>query len=129
LSQPVRFPPHVTEVCRDLIKKLLEKDPLKRLGSRGAQEIKSHPFFEGIDFTKLYNREIQPPFTPAKTDLGVTNFDKQFINEPVPKSILEDDRFRVDVEIDDTFSGFSYSEEDGFAEMEKERLKAKASEE
>jgi len=58
----------------------------------------------------------------------VTNFDKQFINEPVPKSILEDDRFRVDVEIDDTFSGFSFSEEDGFAELEKERAKEKEKE-
>lgn len=51
-------------------------------------------------------------------DLGINNFDKQFVNEPIPKSIIEEDKFRVDVEIDDAFSGFSYTEEDSFGELE-----------
>jgi len=36
----------VSEECRDLISRLLEGDPEKRLGHRGAGEIKLHPWFK-----------------------------------------------------------------------------------
>jgi len=39
----------------------------------------------------------------------------------VPDTVAEKDTFQVDVEIDDSFSGFSYTAEDGFAEMEKKQ--------
>jgi len=42
--------------------KLLEKDPVKRLGTRkDAIEIKSHPWFEMTDWNTVYNREIEMP--------------------------------------------------------------------
>ena len=37
----------------DLMSKLLEKDPAERLGSRGAEEIKGHPFFSKIDWKAM----------------------------------------------------------------------------
>lgn len=33
--------------CKDLIIKLLNPDPNKRLGSKGAKEIKHHAWFKG----------------------------------------------------------------------------------
>ncbi len=36
-----------------------------RLGKGGAQEIKGHPFFAGVDFTTL--RRIRAPFEPRLT--------------------------------------------------------------
>jgi serine/threonine-protein kinase RIM15 len=33
--------------CQDLIIKLLNPDPSKRLGSKGAKEIKNHQWFRG----------------------------------------------------------------------------------
>lgn len=38
----------VTPEAKDLIDKLLELDRKKRLGSKGVEEIKNHPFFKGI---------------------------------------------------------------------------------
>lgn len=35
---------------------------MKRLGAKGVQEIKDHPFFEGIDWSNIKNSE--PPFPP-----------------------------------------------------------------
>jgi serine/threonine protein kinase len=37
--------------AQDLINKLLEPDPKKRLGANGAGEIKRHQFFSNLDFT------------------------------------------------------------------------------
>ncbi|KAL3632235.1 Serine/threonine-protein kinase wag1 [Castilleja foliolosa] len=46
--------------ARDLIRKLLVKDPRRRLGcARGATDIKRHPFFDGIKWPLI--RTYRPP--------------------------------------------------------------------
>lgn len=52
----------------DLIAKLLEKDPTKRLGYvRGASEIKEHEFFKGVKWD-LLTEVVRPPFIPSRDD-------------------------------------------------------------
>lgn len=47
-------------LARDLIERLLVKDPLRRMGAtRGAAEIKRHPFFAGIKWALI--RSYRPP--------------------------------------------------------------------
>jgi len=98
LHDKLRFPPHVSENARSLISELLIRDPEKRIGSKeDAKEIKAHPFFEGIDWQKLYNRDYKPPFNPGvSSEYDLKNFDPQFTNEPLPESMADDDRFQVD---------------------------------
>ncbi|GMH00069.1 hypothetical protein Nepgr_001908 [Nepenthes gracilis] len=49
----------------DLIERLLEKDPTKRLGYRGgAAEIKEHDFFMGLRWD-LLTEVLRPPYVPA----------------------------------------------------------------
>lgn len=48
------MPEDAPEVAQDLIKKLLLKDPAKRLGADDLEYLKLHAFFEGVDFTKMY---------------------------------------------------------------------------
>jgi hypothetical protein len=48
-------------ICQDLIKKLMS-DSQDRLGNNGVEEIKSHPFFDSIDWINI--RKIKPPFAP-----------------------------------------------------------------
>ncbi|TKA51975.1 hypothetical protein B0A53_05059 [Rhodotorula sp. CCFEE 5036] len=51
---------------KDLLLKLLERDPEKRLGAkRGAAELQGHPFFASIDWAKLAVRRVSPPFKPV----------------------------------------------------------------
>lgn len=46
----------------DLIQRLLRSNPKERLGVVGGyQEIKSHPFFEGIRWDHLYNLQGASP--------------------------------------------------------------------
>ena len=57
----------------DLIKKLLVLDHTKRLGANGAEEIKCHPFFNGVDWDRL--RTQQAPIVPErKSEIDTSNF-------------------------------------------------------
>lgn len=50
-------------LCKSLIRKLLIKDELRRLGSRaGASDVKSHPFFRTTSWALL--RHQKPPIIP-----------------------------------------------------------------
>ncbi|XP_059430330.1 serine/threonine-protein kinase UCN-like [Corylus avellana] len=52
----------------DLIGRLLEKDPTRRLGYlRGASEIKDHKFFRGLRWD-LLTEVLRPPFIPSRED-------------------------------------------------------------
>jgi serine/threonine protein kinase len=66
LRAPLTFPPELSPAAASLLSGLIERDVNKRLGSLGsdADDIKSHPFFDGLDWNKLYNKEIEPPFKP-----------------------------------------------------------------
>lgn len=58
------FPPHFSAPSKAVLLKLLHKDSALRLGTQGADEIKSSGFFAVIDFAKLLLRAIDPPFKP-----------------------------------------------------------------
>ena len=82
---PRGFDPH----AKDLVKRLLVKEPTKRFGcGRAADaEVKDHPFFEGLDFKKLVAMEIAAPWKPtvsSKTD--VSQFEPFDVDESYDKS-------------------------------------------
>ena len=39
----------------DFINRLLDLNPLTRLGSQGSNEVMNHPFFDGIPWNDLQN--------------------------------------------------------------------------
>ncbi|KAF0889857.1 hypothetical protein E2562_033246 [Oryza meyeriana var. granulata] len=62
LHKDIRFPASITVslAARQLIYRLLHRDPANRLGSyEGANEIKGHPFFRGINWPLI--RATAPP--------------------------------------------------------------------
>ncbi|XP_004963218.2 protein kinase PINOID [Setaria italica] len=72
--RPLAFPPGsgscgpADAAARDLIARLLDKDPAHRLGSRrGAADVKAHPFFKGLNFALL--RASRPPVVPGSSPL------------------------------------------------------------
>jgi hypothetical protein len=46
---------------QDIIDSLLDMRPFNRLGMSGYSELKAHPYFKGIDFSKLEKRKLQVP--------------------------------------------------------------------
>lgn len=62
----------VSPEARDLMESLMCTDPKQRLGSGGPEEIKNHPFFQGVDWD---NVTAEPgPFVPQVTDPESTDY-------------------------------------------------------
>ena len=68
-GEEIDYPEDFPEIAKDLWNQLLIKDPTKRLGAGPAgsindsEALKSHPFFEGIDFENLYETTSPVPKT------------------------------------------------------------------
>ena len=56
----------------DIIKKFLQIDESQRLGSgkHGRRNIKSHPYFKDLRWSKLEQKHLVPPFIPSDTVLS-----------------------------------------------------------
>jgi len=68
----LRFPDDAEMKCSkrgmQLLAAFLERDVTKRLGCKpdgeGIQDIQAHPWFSSLDWDKLENKQLQPPFIP-----------------------------------------------------------------
>ncbi|XP_051866785.1 ribosomal protein S6 kinase alpha-5-like isoform X2 [Pristis pectinata] len=81
LKNDPAFSVEIGPTAKNLIQKLLVKDPKQRLGSgvTGAEEIKSHAFFQGLNWTDLATKAIKPPIKPIiQNELDVSNFAEEF---------------------------------------------------
>ncbi|KAM4040212.1 protein kinase C delta type-like [Anomaloglossus baeobatrachus] len=63
-TEKPKFPSWLDAEVKHLIKKLLRKDPQKRLGVCG--NIRAHPFFNTIGWEDLERRRARPPFIPFR---------------------------------------------------------------
>lgn len=52
----------ISNELEDFINRLLTLDPKNRLGTNGVEEVKNHPFFDGINWDDLDS--LAPPFKP-----------------------------------------------------------------
>ncbi|XP_054160383.1 calcium-dependent protein kinase C-like isoform X2 [Oppia nitens] len=105
----VSYPKSMSKEAKDLCKGLLAKDPKRRLGSGTNEEedIKSHPFFRRLDWLKIYNREIQPPFKPiVKDPRNGENFDSVFTTAQT--TLTPCDHTIINNLTGNEFQGFSY---------------------
>ena len=106
------IPDYITKNAKDLIKKLLVVNPKKRLGSGvgGVDKIKSHPYFNDIDWEKAWNKELEPPFVPDLHDkedkLDLKYFDKGFTDEKIDIYSEEDPSSQIT-----NFKGFTFVNE------------------
>ncbi|KAI8391383.1 kinase-like domain-containing protein [Radiomyces spectabilis] len=70
LHKKIMMPYYMTAEAKDLLSKLLRKNPNARLGAKPkrADAIRRHRFFRKIDWAALVRREVEPPLVPVVID-------------------------------------------------------------
>ncbi|PHJ22686.1 agc kinase [Cystoisospora suis] len=66
IAGKIEFPRSFDYAAKSLVKRLLTHDPMKRYGclKDGAEDVKNHKFFRGIDWVHCYNKNIRAPYLP-----------------------------------------------------------------
>ncbi|KAL4958231.1 kinase-like domain-containing protein [Aspergillus filifer] len=87
IKQKLALPYYLGPDAKDLLTRLLRKEPSKRLGyhmPKDLQTIKSHRFFRKINWKALENRALTPPIIPVVTDPALAeNFSTDFTGLPL----------------------------------------------
>ncbi|MCJ1305107.1 serine/threonine protein kinase psk1 [Hypocenomyce scalaris] len=82
LKQKLSLPYFLGPDAKDLLTRLLRKEPRKRLGGcmpKDMRAIKTHRFFRKLDWNRLVRRELEPPIRPLVTDPALAeNFANEF---------------------------------------------------
>jgi len=79
LGGKIEWPKSIDNLGKDLIKKLLVIDRTKRLGNMkaGAEDVKRHKWFKGVDWEDVYYKKLKPPMVPKlKYEGDTSNFDE-----------------------------------------------------
>ncbi|XP_025936062.1 protein kinase C delta type isoform X2 [Apteryx mantelli] len=99
------YPRWITKESKDILEKLFERDPTRRLGVTG--NIRDHSFFKTINWAALEKREVDPPFRPkVKSASDYNNFDREFLNEKPRLSYS--DKNLIESMDQSAFDGFSF---------------------
>ena len=83
------------------ISALLAKEPQKRAK---FEDIKNHPFFNGLNFQDVLDKKFKPIYVPQDTSNVANNFDAEFTNEKP----MDSDGEETEPATKDDFTGFSY---------------------
>ena len=135
-KQPV-IDARVSKEASIVIRGLLIKNPRARLCCRnGLSELKTLPFFSGVDWSALYNKTTPVPHVPMLGDITDTSsFENTFTREAAVDSIADDPKTKnrrkgggilglfgfnmqsstaskTGPRTDESFSGFSFAHED-----------------
>ncbi|ETI25673.1 hypothetical protein G647_02447 [Cladophialophora carrionii CBS 160.54] len=108
LFQKLSLPYFLSPDAKDLLTRLLRKEPKKRLGvgPNDINIIKKHRFFRKIDWKKLEAKELEPPIKPLVTNPELAeNFAKEFTDRAVDTIARRHSRT---LSKSDPFGGFSY---------------------
>lgn len=84
VNDEVRYPRTLSLEAIALMRRLLRKNPERRLGSseRDAEDVKKQAFFRNVNWEQLLLRKVKPPFVPTINNLeDVSNFDSEFTSE------------------------------------------------
>ncbi|VVC36626.1 Hypothetical protein CINCED_3A012057 [Cinara cedri] len=111
VNDEVRYPRFLSLEAIAIMRRLLRKNPERRLGSseRDAEDVKKQAFFRQVVWDDLLQRKVQPPFVPTVNSVeDVSNFDEEFTSETPQLTPPKDPRLLNDDE-QQLFKDFTYT--------------------
>jgi RAC serine/threonine-protein kinase len=109
----LEYPKYLSPKATLLLKGLLTKDPRRRLGSgpHDAEDIKGQDFFGGLNWDKLMNGEIAPPWDPQiNGSMDTSQFDNEFTNMPLNSPGAFNGHGFGTTPADNVFEGFTFTD-------------------
>ncbi|XP_021695830.1 serine/threonine-protein kinase N isoform X5 [Aedes aegypti] len=110
VNDEVRYPRFLSLEAIAIMRRLLRKNPERRLGSseRDAEDVKRQAFFRNIVWDDLLLRKVKPPFVPTiRSAEDVSNFDEEFTSERAALTPPKDPRVLTESE-QTYFKDFTY---------------------
>mmetsp|Transcript_30723 Transcript_30723/g.92115 ORF Transcript_30723/g.92115 Transcript_30723/m.92115 type:complete len:781 (+) Transcript_30723:192-2534(+) len=120
LTHPIELPAHLPVATKALVMGFLVRDENKRLGcgANGFNNVKAHPFFDGLDWDRLQNGDVKPPFVPPGAGgdpRDALNFDEEFTEIDPELEVINPQIVR---QFDQQqFDGFSFVNIETFADV------------
>ncbi|CAO3625907.1 unnamed protein product [Cunninghamella blakesleeana] len=114
LRDPLEFPEDLDEATVDFITGLLQRTPSDRLGTGedGPRLIRSHPYFECLEWTDVFYKRIRPPYIPRlRSETDFSHFDREFL-EMTPRLSPTLSHEKLSSQYDLAFQGYSYTNSD-----------------
>ncbi|XP_058834655.1 serine/threonine-protein kinase N isoform X3 [Topomyia yanbarensis] len=111
VNDEVRYPRFLSLEAIAIMRRLLRKNPERRLGSseRDAEDVKRQAFFRNIVWDDLLLRKVKPPFVPTiRSPEDVSNFDEEFTSEKPQLTPPKDPRILTENE-QTYFKDFTYT--------------------
>jgi hypothetical protein len=123
LSERIKMPQGITSHACKVVKGLLNRNPQDRLGASrssmfhigGVAGLKQMEFFQGISWSKLERKEMEPPTRfLVDNDTDVKHFHEEFIKMDIPPSVIHMtlDHFQPRRCDSQHFRGFSFIQEE-----------------
>ncbi|XP_078083698.1 serine/threonine-protein kinase N2 [Mustelus asterias] len=84
VNEEVRYPRFLSTPAISVMRKLLRKNPERRLGAgdQDAEAVKEEMFFREVDWEALLARRVKPPLVPKlNSPSDVQNFDEEFTSQ------------------------------------------------
>lgn len=108
---------HISSDAEHLIRRLL-CNAEQRLGRHGAEEIKSHPFFKGVDWDNI--RKMESPFRPELKSMTDTSYfpTEDLADIPDIENMDLEDGNTIGIQKDLAFVGYTFKRFDALARRE-----------
>lgn len=87
LDLDFKLPQHIDPDVKDLIEKLVVKNPIERLGFKNFNKLKQHKFFNGMNWNALQEKQLISPLD----DFHAIPPDSNFL-EPITEENLNTER-------------------------------------
>lgn len=97
--------PRLSPQLQDLLRRLLQFETDGRLGMAGWEEISKHAWFDGVDWSAMWKKQVEPPFVP---DPNVANCSP---GADLQDQLLDADPRSIPEESQKLFEGWNYNVE------------------
>jgi serine/threonine protein kinase len=110
LTEPIPFVVEPSPEAKDFVLKLLDRNPATRLGAaeKDVEDIKQHPYFRGLSWEKVLNREYEPEWIPDLKGEQDTRF---FYEEDLSEQAGDSAGIILLADTQEQFQGFTQTEE------------------